>query len=205
MAGQTKKLTPSVPRAETIYASFSREEERAFLFSGGANPMAELLYVEQGSLHSVADGRKQVLQPGDFVIYSPNQWHMQYADTDVAPRCLRVFFEISGSLKGLQDRKFTATGLMEPLFAQLLLDIEPAGAKQVRASMPEATLIFIMPPSMEELERRLRGRGDTPEDQIQIRMERANWEIEQNAWYDHVVVNDDAQRCAEEILKIIAE
>ena len=84
MAGQTKKLTPSVPRAETIYASFSREEERAFLFPGGANPMAELLYVEQGSLHSVADGRKQYLQKGDFVIYGPNQWHMQYADIDTA-------------------------------------------------------------------------------------------------------------------------
>lgn len=87
----------------------------------------------------------------------------------------------------------------------VLLDIEPAGAKQVRAAMPEAKLIFIMPPSVEELERRLRGRGDTPEDQIRIRMERAVWEMEQKAWYDHVVVNDDAQRCAEEILKIIAE
>ena len=87
----------------------------------------------------------------------------------------------------------------------VLLDIEPAGAKQVRAAMPEAKLVFIMPPSMEELERRLRGRGDTPEDQIKIRMERAVWEMEQKAWYDHVVVNDDAQRCAEEILKIIAE
>ena len=87
----------------------------------------------------------------------------------------------------------------------VLLDIEPAGAKQVRAAMPEATLIFIMPPSVEELERRLRGRGDTPEDQIKIRMERAVWEMEQKAWYDHVVVNDDANRCAEEILKIIAE
>jgi guanylate kinase len=86
-----------------------------------------------------------------------------------------------------------------------LLDIDPNGAAQVIKKRPDATLIFIMPPSMEELERRLRGRGDTPEDQIQIRMERANWEIEQNAWYDHVVVNDDAQRCAEEILKIIAE
>ena len=62
-----------------------------------------------------------------------------------------------------------------------------------------------MPPSMEELERRLRGRGDTPEDQILIRMERAVWEMEQRCWYDHVVVNDDADRCAEEILKIIAE
>ena len=86
----------------------------------------------------------------------------------------------------------------------VLLDIEPAGAKQVRAAMPEATLIFIMPPSMEELERRLRGRGDTPEDQIKIRLERAIWEMEQKTWYDHVVVNDDAERCADEILSIIS-
>lgn len=87
----------------------------------------------------------------------------------------------------------------------VLLDIEPKGAAQVRKSMPEAELIFIMPPSMEELERRLRGRGDTPEDQIAIRLERAVWEMEQRTWYDHVVVNDVVEDCAEEILKIIAE
>ena len=87
----------------------------------------------------------------------------------------------------------------------VLLDIEPAGAKQVREKMPDAELIFIMPPSMEELERRLRGRGDTPEEQIKLRMERAVWEMEQRVWYDHVVVNDDPERCADEILRIIAE
>ena len=87
----------------------------------------------------------------------------------------------------------------------VLLDIEPKGAEQVRKADGEAVLIFIMPPSVEELERRLRGRGDTPEDQIQMRMKRAIWEMEQRFWYDHVVVNDDAERCAEEILKIIAE
>ena len=87
----------------------------------------------------------------------------------------------------------------------VLLDIEPKGAEQVKKADPEAVLIFIMPPSMEELERRLRGRGDTPEDQIAMRMERAIWEMEQRHWYDHVVVNDDAVRCAEEILNIIAE
>ena len=87
----------------------------------------------------------------------------------------------------------------------VLLDIEPNGAAAVKRSAPEATLIFIMPPSREELERRLRGRGDTPEDQIAIRMERAVWEMEQRSWYDHVVVNDDAQRCADEILKIISD
>ena len=61
-----------------------------------------------------------------------------------------------------------------------------------------------MPPSMEELERRLRGRGDTSEEQIAIRMERANWEMDQRSWYDYVVVNDDADRCADEILNIIS-
>ena len=87
----------------------------------------------------------------------------------------------------------------------VLLDIEPNGAKQVKESLPEAVLVFIMPPSMEELENRLRGRGDTPEDQIAMRLERAVWEMEQRHWYDHVVVNDSAERCAEEILKIIAD
>lgn len=87
----------------------------------------------------------------------------------------------------------------------VLLDIEPKGAEQVRKADPNALLIFIMPPSVEELERRLRGRGDTPEDQIQMRMERAVWEMEQRFWYDHVVINDDAERCADEILKIIAK
>ncbi len=86
----------------------------------------------------------------------------------------------------------------------VLLDIEPNGARQVRQARPDATLIFIMPPSMEELERRLRGRGDTPEDQIALRMERAVWEMEQRHWYDHVVVNDDADRCAREIIEIIS-
>ncbi len=87
----------------------------------------------------------------------------------------------------------------------VLLDIEPNGARQVKDHAPDAVLVFIMPPSHQELERRLRGRGDTPEDQILLRMERADWEMEQRSWYDHVVVNDDAERCAEEILKIIAE
>lgn len=86
----------------------------------------------------------------------------------------------------------------------VLLDIEPNGAKSVKEAVPEAVLIFIMPPSMEELERRLRGRGDTSEEQIKMRMERAVWEMDQRTWYDYVVTNDEAKRCADEILNIIA-
>ena len=86
----------------------------------------------------------------------------------------------------------------------VILDIEPNGAFMVKSKLPEATLIFIAPPSMAELERRLRGRGDTPEEQIQLRLKRADWEMEQKAKYDHVVINDEAEACANEILKIIA-
>ena len=87
----------------------------------------------------------------------------------------------------------------------VILDIEPVGAKIVKEKRPDAVLIFIMPPSQEELERRLRSRGDTSEDQIQIRLERAKWEMEQRVWYNHCVVNgESADACAEEILKIIA-
>ena len=87
----------------------------------------------------------------------------------------------------------------------VLLDIEPNGAAQVKKAAPDAVLVFIMPPSMEELERRLRSRGDTPEEQIQLRLERARWEMDQSRWYDYIVTNDQVDACADQILKIIAE
>ena len=87
----------------------------------------------------------------------------------------------------------------------VILDIEPVGAGNVRKKRPDATLIFIAPPSLEELERRLRGRGDTPEDQIQLRLERARWEMDQSKWYDYVVINDQVDACADKILSIIAQ
>lgn len=87
----------------------------------------------------------------------------------------------------------------------VILDIEPNGAFQVRKVWPEAVLIFITSPSMEELERRLRSRGDTDEEQIRLRMERANWEMTQAGKYDYTVINGQVEDCADEILNIIAE
>ena len=86
----------------------------------------------------------------------------------------------------------------------VVLDIDPKGAFQVRQKCPDVTMIFIMPPSQEELERRLRNRGDTSPEQIELRLERAKWEMEQRDKYDYVVVNDDRDRCAQEILNIIS-
>lgn len=89
--------------------------------------------------------------------------------------------------------------------SNVILDIEPNGAFAVRRSRPDAVLIFLMPPSLEELKRRLNSRGDTSPEQIALRLERAKWEMEQSSLYDHVVINDVADACAEKLLHIIAD
>jgi len=86
----------------------------------------------------------------------------------------------------------------------VILDIEPNGAFNVRRKRPDAVLIFIAPPSLKELERRLRSRGDTSEEQIRVRQARVAWEVEQSKQYDYVVVNDRVENCALKILEIIA-
>ena len=91
------------------------------------------------------------------------------------------------------------------LTGSVILDIEPVGAFNVRRNCPDAVLIFIAPPSMEELERRLRSRGDTGEEQIRLRLDRAVWEMEQSAQYNYVVINGDVETCADEIINIIAK
>lgn len=87
----------------------------------------------------------------------------------------------------------------------VILDIEPNGAFAVRQARPDAVLIFIAPPSTNEVERRLRSRGDTGEEQIQLRLERAKWEMEQSKKYNYIVINDQVENCVDEMLKIIAK
>ncbi len=85
----------------------------------------------------------------------------------------------------------------------VLLDIEPCGALQVQKRRPDATLIFMTAPSFSEIERRLRGRGDTPTDKICARLERARWEYQQAKNYDYIVINDDVGHAAAEIEAIM--
>ena len=87
----------------------------------------------------------------------------------------------------------------------IILDIEPNGALNVKKLREDAVLIFIAPPSLEELERRLRSRGDTSEEQIGLRLDRVQWEVAQSKQYDYVVINDQVETCVNEILNIINE
>ena len=85
----------------------------------------------------------------------------------------------------------------------VILEIEIQGALKVKEQFPETLLVFIMPPSAEELKRRLVGRGTETEEVIQSRLERAVKESEGIERYDYLLVNDDVERCSEEMHRLI--
>ena len=77
-----------------------------------------------------------------------------------------------------------------------ILEIEVQGARQVRASLPDAMQVFISPPTRADLERRLRGRGTDPEEQVRRRLRRAEEELDAMGEFDEVLVNHDVERTA---------
>jgi len=108
-------------RVECLYTLFYQEKEAGFLFPGESHPMAELLYVDKGSLHSVADGQDLVLSQGDLVLYAPEQWHMQYADPEQAPRMVTISFWARGlRWEALSNRCFRHDRETSTLLRQIL-------------------------------------------------------------------------------------
>ncbi|MFV9671764.1 MAG: guanylate kinase [Acidimicrobiia bacterium] len=86
----------------------------------------------------------------------------------------------------------------------VVLDIENDGAHQVKRAYPSAVLVFLMPPSRQELERRLRNRGDTSEHDIAARLAVADEQIlDAQEHYDHLVVNDDLETAIYQVLSIL--
>lgn len=85
----------------------------------------------------------------------------------------------------------------------VILEIELQGAFQVREKIPEAVLIFIMPPDMEELKRRLIHRGTETEEQIEKRLSRAMEELEYVDQYDYVIVNEEVEKSVEMLHTIV--
>lgn len=85
----------------------------------------------------------------------------------------------------------------------IILKIEVQGAKKIKELYPDAVGIFIMPPSMGELENRLRLRGTESEDDIKRRLDIAKSEIEKSVDYDYLVVNDEIDLASDNILNII--
>lgn len=85
----------------------------------------------------------------------------------------------------------------------VLLEIEVQGALKVKDIFPDAILMFIIPPSMAELRKRLTERGRETEEQILERMETAKWEFTKSPLYNHIFINDDLDACVKEVETVI--
>jgi guanylate kinase len=131
----------------------------------------------------------------EYYFVSRDQFHAQIARGE-----LLEWAEYAGNLYGTPRA---------PVFRRLgdgaatLLEIELQGARQVRASVPEAQFVFLAPPSWEELVRRLVGRATEDPGVIAARLARARIEMEAVAEFDAVVVNEDVRRAAGELVSLI--
>ncbi|MBC8176779.1 MAG: guanylate kinase [Desulfobacteraceae bacterium] len=99
------------------------------------------------------------------------------------------------SSSNLQDQ--TSSGL------DVLMDVDIQGGQNIKDRFPDSVLIFLLPPSLEELERRLRERGTDNEPVIRARMESAADDIKNCVWYDYIIVNDKLEKAIDEAQSII--
>lgn len=101
-----------------------------------------------------------------------------------------------GTLRGPVEKALTAG-------TPVLLEIDLQGARQVRETMPEAVFVFLAPPSWDELERRLVGRGTESPAERETRLATARVELAAASEFDHVIVNDDVRRASEELVSLM--
>jgi guanylate kinase len=135
---------------------------------------------------------------------SPGKWY-DFISEQEFERMVREgefleFAQVFGHHRYGTPRKWLDKAREEQL--DLVLEIDVQGAAQVKEKIPEAVAIFILPPSRQELERRLRARGQDSDDSIAKRLERARKEVERYREFDYLIVNDDLERADNTILAI---
>ena len=128
------------------------------------------------------------LLPADFKAAIAEASFLEWAE---------VFGNYYGTLKSEVERKLR-------LGHDVLLEIDTRGAAQIRESAMPYLSIFIMPPSLLELSRRIRGRGTESEASLTLRLAEAEAEMAQAAFYDYVIVNDQIEEAASRIMELIA-
>ena len=108
----------------------------------------------------------------------------------------QVYDDLYGTSFSSLDEQ-TASGL------DVLLDLDSQGAKNVKKHFKNSVLIYVLPPSLDILEKRLMARGTDAETVIKSRMEKTSSEIKQCVWYDYIIVNDDLEKAIKEAQAII--
>ncbi|KAK4775966.1 hypothetical protein SAY87_023927 [Trapa incisa] len=134
--------------------------------------------------------------------------HYHFTEKSVMERDIKdgKFLEYASVHGNLYGTSIEAVELVADEGKRCILDIDVQGARSVRASSIEAMFIFICPPSMEELERRLRARGTETEEQVLKRLRNAKSELEQgvsSGLFDHILYNDNLDDCYQRLKKLL--
>ncbi|CNF29797.1 guanylate kinase [Yersinia mollaretii] len=154
------------------------------------------LYDTQVSISHTTRAKRPGENHGEHYFFVSEGEFCQMIDDDAFLEHAKVFENYYGTSR-LAIEQVLATGV------DVFLDIDWQGAQQIRAKMPTARSIFILPPSKEELDRRLRGRGQDSEEVIAKRMAQAVAEMAHYAEYDYLIVNDDFNLALSDLKTII--
>lgn len=177
---------------------------KLFVISGssgvGKGTLLKELLLQHPDLKLSISATTRNPRPGE--VDGVNYFYTQREDFETAVKNgeFLEWAEFNGNCYGTKEAYVTKTLSRG---GNLILEIETKGALQIKQKLPDTILIFILPPSLEELEHRLRGRNTEDEATIQGRLNEAIREIECSKNYDYKVVNDDLKRALKELEDII--
>jgi guanylate kinase len=130
-------------------------------------------------------------------------YHFVDVETFTAMRDQGKFIEWARVYDDYYGTSYASLEEQTALDVDVLLDLDPQGAKNIRKRAGDSVLIYVLPPSLEILEDRLRARGTDSERVIQGRLEKARAEIQNCVFYDHIIINDSLDRAAGEVEAVI--
>lgn len=131
----------------------------------------------------------------DYFFLTRSEFESKIADGDLV-EYEEIYSNYYGTLKS-EVEKALANG------ENIVFDVDVKGGLSIKGKFPEAVLIFVRPPSVEVLKRRLEGRGSESSEQVEKRMARASMELEKGQLYDYIIINDELKRAVREVFDII--
>lgn len=175
-----------------------------FVFSGpsgsGKGTVLERVFKRIDNLYYSVSYTTRAPRPGD--VDGKQYFFIDRATFDrmIEKGCFLEWAEVHGNLYGTgKDRVYESLSAGH----DVILEIDVQGALQIKEKMPEAITIFLAPPTLEELERRLKRRGTDTGSQIRLRLENAKKELTFAGCYDNIVVNDDLKKAVSSVVTTI--
>ena len=178
---------------------------KTFIVSGpsgvGKSTVLSALLEQQKNLYFSVSATTRDPRPGEedgkqYHFINPDIFHKMIGEDEFLE-----YAEYVGNFYGTPKKYVDAAMAMGQ---DVILDIEIQGARQVHEKMPEAISVFIMPPSMTELRRRLEGRGTDTQEAIDARIARARQEIQEADFYNSLIVNEDVDQAADQFRAILS-